>query len=79
MSSEDLIEPHEPLPDCDCCACAKAERDRLRGQVAQIEQWQAQGEQLLLSDRLGVAFRLGMWFADRPWRRRAARQLTPTR
>lgn len=26
----DLIEQHEPLPDCDCHKCALAERDRLR-------------------------------------------------
>ena len=28
--SEDLIEPHEPVADCDCRTCACAERNRLR-------------------------------------------------
>lgn len=27
---DDLIEPHDPLPDCDCRNCACRERDRLR-------------------------------------------------
>ena len=27
---DELIEPHEPLQDCDCRACAIAERDALR-------------------------------------------------
>ena len=26
----DLIEPHDPLPDCDCGPCALVERNRLR-------------------------------------------------
>ena len=29
-----LIEPHEPLPDCDCGDCAKYERDLLRVALA---------------------------------------------
>jgi hypothetical protein len=28
--SEDLIEPHEPISDCDCRSCACRERDKLR-------------------------------------------------
>lgn len=27
---DELIGPHDPLPDCDCRACAIVQRDRLR-------------------------------------------------
>jgi len=29
----DLIEKHEPLPDCDCQSCAIAERTRLQYEI----------------------------------------------
>lgn len=32
---DDLIEPHDPLPDCDCKNCACRERDRLREALKQ--------------------------------------------
>jgi len=34
----DLIEPHEPLPDCDCGDCARHERDHLRAALASISE-----------------------------------------
>lgn len=33
----DLIEPHAPLPDCDCHSCALAERNRLRTEIAEAD------------------------------------------
>lgn len=43
----------------------------LAGLVAELEKWHEEGERLI--DRqaeLSVMFRLGAWWADRPWRRR---------
>lgn len=33
---DDLIEPHDPIPDCDCRNCACRERDRLRKVLQRI-------------------------------------------
>ena len=33
----DLIEPHDPLPDCDCHSCALAERNGLRTEIAEAD------------------------------------------
>ena len=54
----------------------QAEISRLRMRVAELEQhimdverWQQDGEALMLQhNNLRVIFRLGSWWADRPWR-----------
>lgn len=46
------------------------EISRLRQKVAQMEAWQASGEELIAADYNGVLFSMGLWWADRPWRRR---------
>jgi len=58
---------------------AAAELRRLSAQVEALEadraallEWQARGELLLANP--GIGFRIGAWWADRPWRDRAAEQ-----
>lgn len=46
------------------------EISRLRQKVAQMEAWQARGEELIDAHYNGVLFSMGSWWADRPWRRR---------
>ena len=36
--------------------------------TAQIGAWRNKDEAILNMPRVGVAFRLGAWWADRPWR-----------
>lgn len=46
------------------------EISKLRQKVAQMEAWQARGEELIAAHYHGVLFNMGSWWADRPWRRR---------
>lgn len=51
----------------------KAENERLRAaldRLDRIELWIAQGEQIANHNVGSVAFALGVWWADRPWRER---------
>ena len=43
------------------------EKDILEQQ--RLADWQAEGERLLDGRGMGAMFRLGRWWADRPWRR----------
>jgi hypothetical protein len=36
-----------------------------------VEKWKVEGERLFGGGGLSVAFSLGAWWADRPWRQRA--------
>lgn len=38
-------------------------------QQQDLEAWMARGEQIVSEGRLFWLFRLGYWWADRPWRR----------
>lgn len=42
--------------------------DELRNQLELVENWKLRGEQLAVGRSPGVAFWLGEWWADRPWR-----------
>lgn len=41
---DDLIEPHEPLTDCDCAACAKHERNQLRAAITGLLKFYQEGD-----------------------------------
>jgi hypothetical protein len=58
----------------------EAEIERLRSHIAKLEAWEQEGEALLgqaskfgpdgnVMVRAGAMFKLGAWWADRPWRR----------
>jgi hypothetical protein len=42
----------------------------LENRIAVVELWQRDGEQKMSGHPVGVLFRLGEWWADRPWRLR---------
>lgn len=46
----------------------RAALDRQGNQQDRIELWIAQGEQIANRNVGSVAFALGVWWADRPWR-----------
>jgi hypothetical protein len=49
---------------------AIAEIETLQAHVARIEEWQQKGEKEFRPERTTWHFRLGAWWADRPWRER---------
>ena len=50
---------------------ASEELARLRAHCADLERWKNRGEAIFTSPGVGVGFRLGEWWADRPWRAKA--------
>lgn len=57
----------------------KAEIERLRAHIAEIEKWKDEGERIIgpaaewgpggnVMVQSSVIFKLGAWWADRPWR-----------
>lgn len=52
------------------CHEAAAELDRLYAHIAEVEAWAARGDSLFSRQAARFAlFRLGLWWADRPWRK----------
>lgn len=49
---------------------AAEEIERCHSRIAAIEAWQMRGETLLETHSFTIAFNLGAWWADRPWRKR---------
>jgi hypothetical protein len=58
---EGRILGHVPLPDT---------LDRLTAHCAELEAWKNRGEAIFTGPGVGVGFKLGEWWADRPWRQR---------
>lgn len=54
----DLTDKHDTLPDCDCHACAIAERDRLRAELASIEQRRGRFAGYFSELKSGMSYRL---------------------
>ena len=48
------------------------ENAELRAYVKQLTEWELEGEGLFKEKGFGVFFRIGAWWADRPWRDRGA-------
>lgn len=56
----------------------EAENQRLRDHMEAIEQWKAEGEQFFGDPtKTGILFQMAVWWADRPWRDRAALESKP--
>jgi len=58
--------------------CLRAEVDRMRDYVARIEAWQDEFEHEMAPRTLPTIFRLGAWWADRPWRVRPGKPTAST-
>jgi cell shape-determining protein MreC len=63
---------HDPLDDE--IARLRAEIERLRAHIAEIEAWQQKGEELIEPNNpwadkpWTTMFKVGKWWGERPWR-----------
>lgn len=55
-----------------CTVSYYAPKPEVPGSYEELEQWKRQGEAILSGRRLGIFFRLGLWWAHRPWGRKTS-------
>ena len=71
QQARDMLE-HMGVPDAkNYTAGAVVELATLIAHAQAVEKWKAEGEGLFSGGGFAVAFSLGAWWADRPWRQRA--------